>query len=421
MCCTVLALIFFSACEKFEEPATIYDPSLKPTTDAPTITQIVPAGVAAAGVSGREIKIFGTNLGVKNGSDTDWVYIGGVRTVIKEIVQGSMISVYRPQLAADRYDRSIILSVTALGAVDTSANASYMVESPGATLGDYAGVGGALMASDLDKQENLYIIAGRTVWRNTPAGVGLAQMLGTVNLPGDFRATTDAKFGPGDPGLNMYVAVGQSFLYSVRVDTADTRIRTVKGATLPAAVTKLDFDANGNIYTGGSAGVFLTNFAAGTVSQNLGYQGTVIRELRVYNGYIYVADSLNLWRSQIAADGTLGAQTSLVNLSSDPGFNGCAISSFTIDELGKLYLCLRHHPRYSVFVREDDGSITPFYFDENILPNTVEQLLWSNGRSLYLISKSLGGATAGTFASNRVFRMSMDRNGAPFEGRKYLK
>jgi len=311
--------------------------------------------------------------------------------------------------------------VTAPGSIDTSANADYMVESPGAAVGDYVNVLARLMAIDIDKQENVYIIAGRAAWRNTPSGVGLTQMLGTANLPGDFRSTTDGKFGPGDPGLIMYVAVGQPFFYSVRVDTADTRIRTVKGPTLPAPVTKLDFDENGNLYAGGSGGIFMINVTSGIVSQNLGYQGTLIREIRIYNGYIYVADSLNIWRSQIAGDGSLGGQTSLVNLNNNPGLNTCAISSFTIDESGNLYLCLRHHPIYSVFVRENDGSITPFYYNENILPNTVEQLIWGNGRHVYLSSKSLSGATAGSFASSRIFRMAMDRNGAPFQGRKYLK
>ena len=73
----IFVILILNGCVDFEEPGTIYESSY-PETNDPSITEITPAGEALGGV--REIRISGQNLGVKNGSDTDWVYIGGRRS-----------------------------------------------------------------------------------------------------------------------------------------------------------------------------------------------------------------------------------------------------------------------------------------------------------------------------------------------------
>jgi hypothetical protein len=425
-CCIMFMLIFISACEKFTEPGVIYNASQNQSTDVPTITKVSPQSVATAGVISREIKIYGRNLGVKNGTDTVWVYIGGTQAVIKEIYMDSVITVYRPSLSDDRYDKEIVLSITDPNAIDTSANIMYMVESPGLVVGDYANIYSAMAAVDFDKDENLYTVAGRSLWRNDFSGVTLTQLMGTGNLAGDFKSTTDAKLGPGEFQITMYAAVNKNYLYSFRADTTAvtvTSIKAVKFATdLPATalISKIDFDENGNIYAGGSGGIYYINLTDSSISQNLGYENANLTEMRVFNGSLYISDSLKVWQIPIAGQGALGGQTQLVNLSTDPNLSNCRISSFTIDESGNIYLCLRHHPQYCLFLRESDGSITPFYHDTSILPNTVEKLIWGNSKYLYLCSSSLAGATAGTFASSRIYRMNMNRNGAPYYGRQFL-
>jgi hypothetical protein len=418
--CSILMPILFGACEKFEEPSVIYDTSSKPSTsNDPVISQVPPPNIATAGVAGRVIKINGKNIGVKNGTDTDWVYIGGKRAIIKEIVQNTMITIARPQLTDDKYGKKIVLSVTDPKAIDTSANVEYIIESPGALLGDYVNITAVMMGVDLDKNENIFIVAGRQVWRNDLSGVTLTQMLGTSSLVGDFRGTTDARFGPGSPGEVLHVAVGKNYLYSVRVDTSSTSVKAVKGVTLPTVVNKLDFDADGNIYAGGSEGIFKINTADGSVSANLGFNGTVIKEIHIFNGNIYIADSVRIWKSSLGGS-TLDQGAPVIDLTTNSALNTCRINSFAIDEFGNLYLSLRNHPKYSLFVVEENGAITPFYDDENILPNTIEQLIWADSGNLYLISNSLPGATAGVYASNRIFVMKMDRKGAPYQGRKFL-
>jgi len=418
----VSAALILNSCVDFEEPAAIYDPSY-PKTDDPVITGVAPAGIAMGGV--REIRITGQNLGVK-GSDTDWVFVGGVRAEIKEIIGTQTIVVYRPQLSEGNYGSQIQINVTAPNAIDTSANTEYMVESPGETVGNYGTnfSGNVFLAVDFDNQENIYIATGRAVWRNDPSGNTLAQMAG--NFPRNpFESITDAKLGPGTPGINMYLACGIDIIYRVRVDTVQTgTVRPAAVDTLPGNVSKLDFDANGNIYSGGSAGVFLTTLSDGSTSQSLGYEGTTnIKGLRIVyegtNGYIYVGDSLNIWRSQINSDGSLSGKEVLLNLSSIPGLSTYFISSFDIDENGSIYLCI-NHPTYKVFFRENENSVTPYYYDTGILPNTVNLLAWGTDRYLYLISSSLRQSGSTLYASERLYRMTQDKNGAAYQGRNFI-
>lgn len=424
-CLIISAVIILNSCVDFEEPHTFYDPSY-PKTNDPVITGVSPAGIALGGV--REIQISGQNLGIKD-SDTDWVYIGGVRATIKEIIQGNAIIVYRPQLAEGNYGTPIQINVTAPKAIDTSSSVEYMVENPGETVGNYSTNfgGNAFLAVDFDNLENIYIATSRAVWRNDPSGNTLAQMAG--NFPRNpFASISDAKLGPGTPGINMYLACGTNTIYRVRADSVQTgTVRPAAVDTLPGNVSKLDFDVNGNIYSAGSGGVFLTNLANGSTSQSLGYDGsTNVKGLRViYLGstrYLYIGDSLNIWRNQINSDGTLGGQESLVNIGSLPNLSGCFINSFDIDENGGVYLSVRNHLTYNVFFRGNDGSVTPYYYDAGILPNTVDLLAWGSGRYLYLISSSLRQPppNANLYASGRLYRMSQDKNGAPYQGRNFL-
>jgi hypothetical protein len=410
-CLIISAALILNSCVDFEEPGLINNPPY-PITDDPSITAIDPPNVALGGV--REISISGQNLGVKNGTDTDWVYIGGTRAVIKDIINNQTIVLYRPQLPSSRYDVRIYVSVTAPQAIDTSTNFEYMLESPGQVVGNYGTVFSELMALDFDNQENIYIASNRAVYRNDPTGISFSQILTTQNLPVAYRRITDARFGPGTPGLNLYTANGTNIINRVRVDTASTSTRPIAVDTLPAPVIKLEFNENGDLYAGGNDGIFLVNGGP----QSLGFAGLNIKTIRIFNGYMYVADSLNVWKSPISSDGSLGVSEPLVNISGNPDLSGCLISSIELDIDGSIYICLRNHPQYSLFFRESDGSITPYYYDQNILPRTVEQLTFGKDGHLYLISNSL--RVGSQWEAGRVFRMNLNRNGAPYYGRQFL-
>jgi hypothetical protein len=426
--CGVLMLpVLFVACVENNKPGIIYDTSLNiTTTGKPNITAITPATKAIAGV--REIRIFGKNLGIKNGTDTNWVVIGGTNATIKEIIQDSVVTIYRPKLSNDHYDKNISVSVTDPKMLAASSSVEYYVESPGGVVGDYSTISSPLLAVDFDKQENLYTTAGKNLYKTDFAGVTQSIILNPVNLlSSDYNSITAMSFGPGAYGRNLFIAVGKNYIARIYVvDTLDRNDKPVK-LTVPAVVSQLDFDENGNMYTGGNGNLYITDSAgtsaAPTFTPISGYEGVNIIKIRVVkesgNQFLYVADSTYVWKSQLGGSSLIKG-TPLVDLSTHSELSGCTISSFEVDENGSIFLCLKNHPKYSLFIRENDGSIAPFYNDPNILPKTVENLTWGNSKYLYLMSSSLQ-SSPGTYVAGRIYRMTLDRNGAPYQGRSFIK
>jgi hypothetical protein len=425
MCCILILPVLFIACEYNNKPGMIYDPTVViDTTGRPTITGITPATEAVAGV--REITIVGTNLGIKNGTDTNWVFIGGARPVIKDI-QNSSITIYRPALSNDHYGTPLYVNVTDLKMLTVSSSFTYMVESPGAVVGDYSPITTSVLAVEFDKQENLYATAARNVYQTDFAGVTQILVLNAINLlSSEYASITAMSFGPGAHNKNLFIADSKNYIARLYVANTfpDSLARTnlpVK-LTVPAAVSQLDFDGNGNLYVGGNGNIYVADSSVGTSAAPAftlmtGYTGGPnIKKIRVVkesgNQYLYVADSLGVWRSQIVGSSLVNC-TQLVNLNGT-ALSACLITSFELDEHSSIFLCLRNNVNYSLFIRENDGSIAPFYSDPNILPNTVDKLTWGNSKYLYLISSSLTGA-------GKIYRLTLDRNGAPYQGRTFIK
>jgi hypothetical protein len=432
-CCIVMMPVLFVACVQNDVPGVIYNPAeVINTSGKPTITSMTPASGAVGGV--REITINGSNLGLKNGTDTNWIFIGGVRPFIKEI-HDSYVTIFRPRLSNDHYDKTISVSVTDPTLLTESSNFTYSVETPGVVVGDYASlVTSALVSVDFDIQENLYAaVAAKGVVKTDFAGVTQTPVLNSGNLlSGDYAAVSAMSFGPGSYQRNLFIAVGKNYIARIAVFDTLNRTGTKYAApvklTVPAAVIGLDFDENGNMYTVGNGNFYIAdtsvgNSAAPTFTAISGYAGVtnlikirVVKVSGVQN--IYIADSTHVWKSQLTGT-TLVMGTPLVDLSAHAELSGCTLSSFDVDEFGSLFLCVRKNPKYSLFFRESDGSITPYYKDPSILPNTADRIVWGNGKYLYLISSAL--QSSGSFVAGRVYRLTLDRNGAPYQGRTFIK
>jgi hypothetical protein len=428
-CCLLMMPVLFIACVDNSAPGTIYNPTqVIDNSGKPTITGITPSPGAVGGV--REITINGSNLGLKNG-DSNWIYIGGVRPLIKEI-HDSYITIYRPRLANDHYDKPISVSITDPKLLTESSNYTYSVETPGAVVGDYAAlVTSAILSVEFDKQENLYAaVAAKGVVQTDFAGVTQTTVLNSGNLlSGDYTAVTTIAFGPGSYQRNLFIAVGKTYIARIAVYDTLNRSGAKYAApvklTVPDAVSAIDFDANGNMYTAGNANLYVAdtsvgNSASPTFTSISGYTGvTNLIKIRVVNGSnIYIADSMHVWKGQLTGT-ALAMGAPLVNLSAYPELSGCTLSSFDVDESGALILCIKNNPNYCLFFRESDGSITPYYKDPGILPRTADRLVWGNGKYLYLISSAL--QSGGSYVAGRVYRLTLDRNGAPYQGRTFIK
>lgn len=389
----ILVLFFLISCTKYEEPGLINDPN-KTYSKSPVVTGVIPPDSAIAGV--REITIVGSDFATGNG-DTNWVYIGGKPAKIKSVAPDRIV-IYRPALADDKYGKPINISVTIPTALGTAKINNYKIERPVIRYGNFNTFTYNLFAVEVDKQENLYIATRRLIIKYD--GLDLTQ---SPQLSNDFAKITDLKFGPGG---YLYMPIDKADIYRMDVSTW----KTEKYVTLPNVTSKLDFDDKGNLYTAKANGIYVVNPDKNIIAtQRL--DGITIVELRVYNGYVYAASSSALYKIQILdGKGTLGETQPIVDIKSIPSLSGSDISSFTIGSDGTIYLCLKNHPDYSIFVLENDGSVTPFYVD-NILPQRVDQIIWGNSRYVYL--------NRGTLLrdSVRVYKMGMDKNGAPYLGR----
>ena len=391
----VLVLVVFAfvnGCTSYNEPPVINSPNQQ-YTNSPVITSVSPANEAAAGV--REIVINGDNFAV-NGVDTNWVFIGGTSAMIKSITANKIV-VYRPPTSGE-----VNISVVIPNALNVAKVNNYQIEEPVESWGDFSYQNYDLTAIEVDNNENLFVATRREIWKLAPDGIELTQI---VRLGSAFATITDMKFGPDG---YLYVAIGRRELYKIDPITgADQEF-----ISMPKNTEKLDFDANKNIYTVRKDGIYVINTDNNVVFTNL-YVGESILELRVINGYVYVCSSDFVYRNKILDNnGTLGETETVLDLKSVQGFSNCDISSFSFDVNGVIYLCIKNNPNYSVFVLEGDGSVTPYY-KADILPHSVDQLIWGSSRYLYLNR----GITLSR-DSVRVYRMGMATNGAHFYGRQ---
>ena len=386
----LLFQIGFIACNEFEEPPTIYNPDQIYTT-SPVITSIIPAEKALAGV--REITILGENFAV-NGIDTNWIFIGGKAAVVKSI-EANKIVVYRPL----GYGDDLVVDVVIPTSPGIAKVENYDIEIPVDEFGDFNNIKyqNDLTIMTLDSEENLYVGTRKTILKLSADGIFLTEALS--DLPSTFNTFTDLKFGPD--GF-LYVLTGRTQFYRFDLNTGEY----IEYYNFSKRQERFDFDEKGNIYAGRRDGVYMLS-TEGVESFTGYYDDFRIQEIRVFNGYLYVAAIKTLSRNQILEDGTLGEIETLIDVETIPDLSSTELTSMNMDAEGMLMVCLDNHSDYSLFVLEDGGSLTPYY-KSPILPATIDQVVFGNDRYLYL-----NRGLSVPFDSVRVYKMGMENLGAP--------
>ena len=388
----IITLFFFISCEEFVEPPTIYNTDNQ-FTASPVINSIVPADSAIAGV--REFVIRGENFAV-NGLDTNWVKIGGIDAKIKSISANEIV-VYRPS----SFGAGLSITVTIPSALNLASVENYKVEEPIIEHGDFSGDSYALFSMESDKDDNLYIGTRREIQKLSSDGIFLTTV---GEYPSAFAKITDLKFGPN--GF-LYAAISKKEIYKIDVLTGEQ----TEYVSLSATSEKIDFDANDNLYAARRNGIFVIQPNL-NVTETLLYDGESINEMRVLNNYLYVSLDGSLSRNEILdAQGTLGPTEVILDITTLPDFSVAELSSFNMDAEGRILLAIKSHATHSVFVLEENGIITPFY-NANIIPLAVDQIVYGGGRFMYLNRGSLDKD------SLRVFKMGMDKVGTPYQGRE---
>lgn len=390
-----ITLLLFTACNEFIEPEKIYDEN-KTLNSGPQITSIVPADSAVAGV--REIIINGSGFAV-NGTDTNWVFVGGEPALIKSISENQIVF-YRPAKAGN----DLTISVVIPSAEGFGKKGQYKVSQAISSWGDFQFLYYSLTCVEADKNGNLYIGTRRKIYKLTSDGIILTNILGSDGdqYPSAWSNITDMKFGKDG---YLYVCISKNDIY--RVNPADGNEAVF--ASFSSRVEKMDFDQYGNVYAGRRDGIFVVH--NGTVSGSGQLSGTEITELRIYDNNLYVATKKAIYRLSINENGNLGSSQLVTDISAMPEYSNCEISSLTIDGDGKLILCLKGHPKYSVFLLENNTTLSPYYF-ANIIPSGIDQLTFGSDRYLYLNR----GITVPK-DSTRLYKMGMEKAGAPYLGR----
>jgi len=223
-CSLLMMSVFFISCVYENEPGIIYPAMVIDTTGMPRITDITPSVTNGGAIGGiREIKIIGTNLGLRNG-DTNWIYFGGVHPIIKDI-QNSSITIYRPKLSNDNYNKSIDVNVTDPKLSIKSSNFQYMVESPGVVVGDYSAFNSELRAIDFDNQGNLYaLFAAKTLLKNDFAGVSTFTALTSANLlQAEYASTSFCTCDSCQSNVGLDLWFSTSFRNASKIDNGGVK------------------------------------------------------------------------------------------------------------------------------------------------------------------------------------------------------
>jgi hypothetical protein len=270
---------------------------------------------------------------------------------------------------------------------------------------------------EIDNQDRLWISARRYIYTVSSDGLYVTLYKNDkMGLGSKYSEFTDMRYGGG--GYLYFVLGNQKDIYRINTTSCSCENDSLPPevyCTLPGNISKMDFNDNGNIYTGKNTGLYLVDAAKNITATGL-YSGFTLVDIHIYDDYVYVADATRVYKSAIQGDGSLAGQELLVDLTVLPEdiyeVSTCKILSFSIDINGKIYLCLDNHPQYSVFCLEDEGTVTPFYID-NILPQGVEQLIWGNSRYLFL-NRGMGVSVD---SLRGVHRMGMMNDGAPYLGR----
>ncbi len=417
---SIFGLIICS-CNHFVAPTAVWNPNQQYAAGT-VISAVLPSNSAIAGV--REITIIGKNF--SRDIDSDWVWYDVDSLRVKRISLSSAadtIVVYRPaNFGSNLYLKVVIPSADSIGQYQ------YNIEQPASSfdLSSANAIATSIPVVEIGSGDTMWIGTTGYISKMAPTGGGAITFKDTSYLkprmpvngkstPTDFaRNFFDMKFGPGSV---LYATFNNAstgnIIYRLDPDSSTPVVYATISGTKSAGF--FDFDDNGNLYTGNTKGLFLVK--PGGSSSSVGdYSSFTFVALRVIkdaggNKYVYAANSGGLYRSPINSDGTVGSGQQVYSIASDTSkiIAGVSITSFSVASDGTVLVAVTGNSSYSLFVLEN-GTLTPYYYNQSILPTGIQQLTWGNDRWLYL---NLGGSP--------LYKMGIATgNGTPLLGAPYL-
>jgi hypothetical protein len=408
--------LFFSGCTKHQELASIYDPNTK--KDSVVITAVIPE---VAG-STSEIIIQGSGFS-PNGNN--WVYfiahdsvgvnnyvISSVQATIKSVTEDEIV-VFRPRIASD----SIVIKVMSSNAMVVGQyHKNYPMESifkdfgvllPTARITNFC----------IDEDDNAYLLLfnSQEIMKLNSAGKEDTTFTRVVGSEVEFAL--DIKEGPED------------YIYFLRKSGSRTSVfRFAKsGGSVEFfhrfdsfSGLSFDYDQYGNMYIGGRFGFRVLKRDLSEINYDM-YNDYLIKTVRVYDNSVYVLatytgdDSLNnhtgILRNEIlSSDGQINTTNVVVQDWSLTGeYSHSFFNSMTISKFGEIYVATDY--RDPILHIGLNGELSRLYY--GYLDDEVNHLIWGEGDYLYV----LAGIGLTFVEGNKVIRINMGKNGAPYYGR----
>jgi hypothetical protein len=408
----ISALILLAGCE-YEGPTAMYNQPYR-QTDRPIINSIDPAE-AVGGVN--LITVTGENF--SETYDSNCVYVGknyienGKEKYASEKVEivdfsPTSITFRRPNIFSD----SAVIKVVSYQAHVFDSLYPYRITEPYEVFGGFTITGNQLDAVAVDRDENVYVVQRnlpRMVYKITPDGE-------RTELGDQGTNITDAMLAPDG---NLVLLTGRTAILKMNISTGVAE----DWATSEKRVKFGDFDAFGDLITGGTnTGLFVL---APDMSETEvdDYSKFDIYDVRVYNGAVYVLakntkpDTLNpvlapefgVWKNMTASDpGGFGEKELVLDWGDTGIYANSTVYDMTFTSNGKLIVATDYTDPVFLYDLES-GAKDVFY--KSIIPSSVIQTVWGQGNYLYMIQYSAESSLYD------LIRVDMGAPGAPYYGR----
>ncbi|HSQ77202.1 MAG TPA: IPT/TIG domain-containing protein [Bacteroidota bacterium] len=396
----LVAVVFLSGCKE-DPPISIYDDTSLNVASKPQpiVSSIAPPGGGLAGIT--QITLTGANFSPVKEENT--VYFDAARATVLQ-ASATQLIVTAPLLAKD----SIAVRVSVFGAELFSPVLRYTLETAVEEFGKIATFEEP-WASATDAAGNLYvsmIVSG--------VGGGIKKFAPDGSRTDFAPAASITKFS------GMKVGPGGD-LYAVRIIRAIYQIPAAGGSPVAwmqipnTSLYDLDFDQDGNIWTGGTGNGNIFRVKPDKSYKAFPFNADV-RTIRFFGGYVYAggrtfpdsAEKVVRFR-YISAD-SIGPPEEYINLST-AGFKGRYIYAMNFAADGDLFLGTDGaNPLLRVTPAK---NIEEFY--PGVLGPTIHLMTWGSGPLLYAFRGT--GIIGSVGQSQKILRMNMQKNGAPYYGR----
>jgi hypothetical protein len=380
-------IVVMTGCEYDVAKPKYYDKFVNPPT--PVITGVIPAQ-ADAGVN--TITIQGENFSTS--PDGNKVYFGTFDTEVISASSTSLV-VRRPNVTGEVAVKVVPHDAIEIARYLTPYKVDTVVESYGKFVENKQ-----IGAIAVDKDENVFVVlkmtTPMTVYKVPPVGEKVA--LSSVSY-----MVTDLVPSPEGKLVVLSNATWVRYMDPATGVVTDS-LKLSKKASYG------DFDQYGNLYVGAKSSDLILIKQDKTSSAVNVYSTDDIKDVRVYNDYVYVEAEAGtvkaIYRHKIQdASGALGPKEPVLDLSTTGDYASSVFKDIVISQDGIFYIATNNANPIMIYDPIQNRQDVLYKY---IIPSAAEKLVWGNGNYVYMIQSG---------SKWDLLRINMGLPGAPYYGR----